>query len=238
MVVYKITNKITNRAYIGQTIYSVAHRWSQHKHAAIVSNSGTYFHKAIRKYGTDCWDLSVLEIVSSKELLSKSELFWILKTKKTQSVYNLTSETNVSSRKWTEEEKKNRHKPCKPSEIKCLDTGVVFGSIRIAAKTMGLKETSISSVLNGRKNSIKGYVFEYLDANKKARAEEIKEKRHKNAKDRNVFGLKIIDNNTGSVFSSIKQAAKFYGLSHSTVGRFLREGHGKCNNLNISYFGG
>lgn len=34
MVIYKITNSINNKVYIGQTIRSLHERWSQHKFLA------------------------------------------------------------------------------------------------------------------------------------------------------------------------------------------------------------
>lgn len=60
--VYKATNKIDGKSYIGMTGRNWTHRRNQHllKAFDLTSNGyNTYFHRAIRKYGTDAfeWDL-------------------------------------------------------------------------------------------------------------------------------------------------------------------------------------
>ena len=52
--IYKITNTINNKVYIGQTRVNIYRRIRQHFTSAFNLKSlgyNTYFHKAIRKYG-------------------------------------------------------------------------------------------------------------------------------------------------------------------------------------------
>lgn len=51
MIVYKATNKLNDKVYIGITTKTLRHRMSIHKKDAKVKN--TYFYRAIRKYGFD-----------------------------------------------------------------------------------------------------------------------------------------------------------------------------------------
>ena len=47
--IYKVTNKVNNKVYIGQTRYTVEFRWRQH----VNSKDNCHFHLALRKYGVD-----------------------------------------------------------------------------------------------------------------------------------------------------------------------------------------
>jgi len=58
-IVYKITNTINNKCYVGQTIYDLEHRWKRHLSAA-KNGSKFRFHSAIRKYGPDPWSKEVI----------------------------------------------------------------------------------------------------------------------------------------------------------------------------------
>ncbi len=74
--IYKITNKINNKIYIGQTIHTLLYRWNNHIRA---SNRGSniYFHKAIRKYGKDSFNIEKLADAFSKEELNSLEIQYI-----------------------------------------------------------------------------------------------------------------------------------------------------------------
>lgn len=84
-IIYKITNKVNNKSYIGQTRYSLEFRWRQHQH----KKDNTYFHNAIKKYGVDNFELSVLEECDVEQLNSR-EIFYIAKYNTFQEGYNLT----------------------------------------------------------------------------------------------------------------------------------------------------
>lgn len=76
--IYKITNKINNKTYIGQSI-NIENRWQQHKINAFNFNTHTYnypLYRAIRKYGLDNFEFQVLE-ECNKEILTQEEQYYI-----------------------------------------------------------------------------------------------------------------------------------------------------------------
>ena len=92
-IVYKITNKKNGKSYIGKTEYSLEHRWNRHLSSAR-NGSKFRFHSAIRKYGEDCWDLSVIETYQTEDenIIDEKETHFIkLFESDTKKGYNATS---------------------------------------------------------------------------------------------------------------------------------------------------
>lgn len=83
--IYKITNKVNGKSYIGQTRYTVEFRWRQHIH----KKDNTYFHNAIHKYGIQNFTVETLEECNYEDLNSK-EIFYIAKYNTFNEGYNLT----------------------------------------------------------------------------------------------------------------------------------------------------
>src|SRR5208283_2983105 len=77
MIIYKITNSINNKAYVGQSQTSLEERWNHHKSDAKRNDRNSHFYNAIRKYGTDCWKFDILEEIDDIELLNEAEKKWI-----------------------------------------------------------------------------------------------------------------------------------------------------------------
>lgn len=92
-IVYKITNKVNGKSYIGQTRYTVEFRWKQHQH----KKDNTYFHNAIHKYGVENFSIEVLE-ECDVELLNSREIFYIAKFDTFSNGYNLTIGGNGNRR--------------------------------------------------------------------------------------------------------------------------------------------
>ena len=74
--IYKITNKINQKVYIGKTITSVAERFSKHKYEAINRLDNTYIHNAMRKYGVENFIVETIEECEIS-MVSERERFWI-----------------------------------------------------------------------------------------------------------------------------------------------------------------
>lgn len=78
--VYKITNKINNKSYIGYTTKTAQERYKQHialAHSPNCKDSNTVFYKAIRKYGDHQWTLSVLYESDNIQKLKNKEQEYI-----------------------------------------------------------------------------------------------------------------------------------------------------------------
>jgi group I intron endonuclease len=71
-IVYKITNKINGKSYIGQSVRALEQRWKAHLSSSR-QGSKFRFHSAIRKYGVDNWDLVVLFEHEDVQICKKKE---------------------------------------------------------------------------------------------------------------------------------------------------------------------
>ena len=90
--IYKITNKINGKSYIGQTIQNVKERFYQHcatKCSKAVSNMA--IHRAIKKYGKSNFTVEVIEEIDSANLNDR-ERYWIKYYNSYNNGYNSTKE--------------------------------------------------------------------------------------------------------------------------------------------------
>lgn len=77
-IIYKVTNKINGKIYIGQTIQSLKDRWYRHCAKKSLSEAEMNMHikRAILKYGKENFTIEALEECDS-ELLNEREKFCI-----------------------------------------------------------------------------------------------------------------------------------------------------------------
>lgn len=74
MFIYKITNKLTGKVYIGQTIRDPKVRFYEHMND---KESNDYFHCAVRKYGADSFEFDVIDTAITQDELNHKEMMWI-----------------------------------------------------------------------------------------------------------------------------------------------------------------
>jgi group I intron endonuclease len=86
MIIYQITNNITNDFYIGKSKEAKT-RFYKHKYNASQTNSQTHLYRAMRKYGIDNFSLSILDEAKTTQELNDKEILWI---KKLNPKYNMT----------------------------------------------------------------------------------------------------------------------------------------------------
>lgn len=75
--IYKITNKVNGKIYIGQSI-NIAERWKAHRSKPFNPNSAQYdtpLYRAVRKYGLDKFVFEVIEECTPKDLNIREQYY-------------------------------------------------------------------------------------------------------------------------------------------------------------------
>lgn len=171
MFIYKITNKVNEKFYIGKTVYPLYVRFSQHKYIAITKLKKTYLHNSIRKYGIENFEIKLLETVDNIEKLNEKEKYWIKELKPN---YNLSEggEGNFGY-KFTDEQRQH------------------LSNIRKGRKLSEQHIKSLSEANKGKKNPMYGKFGKLNPFYGKKHSEEFIERKSKIYSFTDPFGEKI-----------------------------------------------
>ena len=97
MIIYKSTNKINGKCYIGQSAFSLERRKIEHEKSSRKTKVTAYFHKAIKKYGENNFKQKILYECNNKKELNTAEIYYINKFNSFgENGYNLTEGGNGS----------------------------------------------------------------------------------------------------------------------------------------------
>lgn len=88
MIIYKITNMINNKVYIGQTIHTLEHRKSRHIECV---NTGVdrHLYNAMRKYGVENFVFEEIDHADNIDDLNYLESYYITKYDSVRKGYNM-----------------------------------------------------------------------------------------------------------------------------------------------------
>jgi group I intron endonuclease len=75
-IIYRVTNTLNSKIYIGKTTQLLKQRWYQHCSEAR-NGKQTHLYRAIRKYGESVFMIETLEVVTDVSLLNEREIHWI-----------------------------------------------------------------------------------------------------------------------------------------------------------------
>ena len=90
MFIYKITNIINNKIYIGQSIKPIEKRLKRHIYDAINNVLNTHFARAIRKYGPNNFVIEQIDTAETQYELNLKEQYYIIKYDSINNGYNET----------------------------------------------------------------------------------------------------------------------------------------------------
>ena len=76
MFLYLVIHNSSGKCYVGNTTNDIESRWIKHKSDARNAH-GTYFTRAIRKYGPEAFSWNVIETHNSHKELLEAEIFMI-----------------------------------------------------------------------------------------------------------------------------------------------------------------
>jgi group I intron endonuclease len=195
VVIYKITNKINGKAYVGQTVQKPERRWALHCTKNVkISAIGT----AIRKYGKENFDFEVLNVCSSIEEMNIKEQYYIeLFSSMTPGGYNLVSGGN---NKLYSEESKLKMRQARKNQ-------------KISEETKNKLSKAITGLERSTETRIK------MSESKKGDKHPLFGKTGFNSK--RSMAIRCLNDNR--VFGSISEAAKFYNINNSNISRVLKQ---------------
>lgn len=158
--VYKHTNKINGKVYIGITGQNVERRWAKG-----LGYKGMYFYNAIQKYGWDNFDHDIIATNLSEDQAIKMEIDLIAKYESNDRLkgYNIEKGGRKPPRNYANVGSKN----AKSSAVNVFDKDHNFmaryESQNLAAKALGIHRNGITKNCEGIGSTYKGYIFEYAD---------------------------------------------------------------------------
>ncbi|WP_088041536.1 GIY-YIG nuclease family protein [Bacillus sp. EAC] len=91
-IIYRATNTVNGKMYIGQTVKTLQVRMVNHRSDAMgkVSKSNYHFHRAIRRYEFEAFEWEVIDEADNYEDLNEKEKYWIDYYDTFNNGYNMT----------------------------------------------------------------------------------------------------------------------------------------------------
>lgn len=87
-VIYKITNNINEKVYIGQTVQKIETRWKRHIRES--KTNCRHLYCAMRKYGIENFSIEVIEECDTEDELDEREQYWINQYDSCNRGYNIS----------------------------------------------------------------------------------------------------------------------------------------------------
>ena len=184
MLIYKITNNINSKVYIGQTTKTFEERKNAYFNEYKWSKNPRVIIQAMRKYGFDNFTFEIIENnINSQEELDKKERYYIMEIYHSlvnENGYNVEcggngkgKHTFATRQKISNAQKGElNHMFGKTGELNKtskkvieLTTGNIYGSASEAARELKLGFSHVCAVARGERGSTGGYIFRYVDSN-------------------------------------------------------------------------
>ncbi len=246
MFIYKITNKINGKIYIGQTIRPIEQRFKRHINDATNNIVDTHFSRAIRKYGKENFYIECIDTANTQEQLTQKEQYWIKKYNstnvnigynETDAIYKCGGNTYKSK---TEVELKDIKAKLRKSKlgtnnnnakaVKCFNVNtheeLVFDTVEDCKKYFNEKHHRFITIrTSGNSISLYKNIWKIAYLNDEYKNFIPKTKRRK------IF-IEVTDvlSNDVKTYNSLNKLYKDYDFSWSEIKGHLYNSDGSCKN--------
>lgn len=211
MNIYKITNKINNKIYIGQTYKPINVRFKEHLKESNKIKSKHLICRAIKKYGKNNFTIELIDTAITKEELNAKEIYWIKQfNAKNKSVgYNLTDGgEGVYGYKHSKESKEKNRKWHLGKKLSETVKKKISMTLKKVMNTSNMKE-KMSKITSGKNNPF--YGKKHTIQNLKINSEKHKRKVAVYDKDMNLI----------NIFDSRTVTAKYFNKSIQRISEYL-----------------
>lgn len=236
-IIYKATNQLNNLSYIGQTVTSLNQR--KHGHISCAKlRPESYFHRAIRKYGSENFEWEIIDYGIDCDDLNQKEIYWIshYNTYKGEG-YNMVIGGNSNKGfKMSEEQKINLSisRGGKPFLVFDRDGNYLYTKINQSdfAKEINTSVSNVGKVLHNEKNTIKGLILIFKDEF----CEEILFKKMNSTRNHREFIVKEKETNkTIGIWKNQTNCAKELNIHRGNISKCLTGHLNNCNGFIFSY---
>jgi len=249
MIIYKATNNINGKVYIGQTTNTLQKRINKHKSSSIKGSKKTYFNLAIVKYGFENFIWEEIDSADFFEELDYMEIYWIkfYYSDNRKYGYNLAKGGNVNRNyKWTEKQKENQSKRRKEffskkenreKLSKIMKEKYASGEIpKILGKKFSKETIKRMSESKIGKSNYKNIGKKHTKEQNQKHSEFIKNwwRNPENYKKSKIL-KKIICVETGKVYNSISEAKRELKLNSCHIGSVCSGNRKSCAGFTWKY---
>lgn len=206
--------------YVGSTVQSPNERL---RHHATIQKRPTKINKLIRTFGREHFKLEVIEYVKGRRERFDREHYWTLQHK------NEADNCNECIGTVHSEEMKKRASLTnyRNRDVICENDGKVYRSCTEAAHAYGVVVNDVSECCARHLRQSKGYYFRYADEDKELYTDYWQSAGI-------IRNRRILCVETGKVYRNSVEAAKEYGLNHTTVIGCCKRG-GKIRKANVHF---
>lgn len=218
-IIYKATNKINNKVYIGQTIRSLEERIYYHYYRAEHQPEITHTHfvNAIRKYGQGAFSWEIIDQADNKTELDTKEKYWIKYYDSINNGYNMQAGGHL-------QDTEKFLSACGAKPFYAYRTnGEFLGeflSCRAFSRQFQVADSHILDVLKHQYNSYCGFIVIY----KNEFTEELLEEKLKKAKQsfRPFIAKNLKTQEIFGPFTSMKECKEQLKLKSNHIGEVLK----------------
>jgi len=226
--IYKITNDINGKVYIGQSIHAKK-RLSEHRNALRNNHhNNKHLQSTWNKHGEENFELKILELCS-EALLDKREIYWISYYKANNGLYGYNSEGGGRKNKIVSDEIREKLRISSTGRPHSLEGKKKIGDAQRGKTLSKETRTKVGLANIGNKNmlgkhqpeSMKQKMREVSKGNKnmlgKHHSAESKRKMSESHKGKpSTRSIKVICLTTLKIFNCLGDGADFYkcGMSH------------------------